>query len=66
MIRLKEQGLSYAQIGDVYGISRQRVYQIVSKGKKNYPTMTIKSPSTAPRGSRKGIKKVLRGITREN
>ncbi len=29
--KLKGKGLSYAQIGDVYGISRQRVFQIVNK-----------------------------------
>jgi len=29
--KLKGKGLSYAQIADAYGISRQRVFQIVNK-----------------------------------
>lgn len=33
MIQLKKQGLSYAQIAVRYGISRQRVYQIISRDK---------------------------------
>ena len=33
MIHLKKQGLSYAQIAVRYGISRQRVYQIISRDK---------------------------------
>jgi len=32
--KLKGKGLSYAQIGDAYGISRQRVFQIVNKKRK--------------------------------
>ncbi len=31
--KLKGKGLSYAQIADAYGISRQRVFQIVNKPK---------------------------------
>lgn len=30
MIRLKEKGYSYGSIGDLYGISRQRVHQLIS------------------------------------
>jgi len=29
--KLKEKGLSLADIGEVYGITRQRVFQIVNK-----------------------------------
>jgi DNA invertase Pin-like site-specific DNA recombinase len=34
IVKLKEKGLSYAQIADAYGISRQRVFQIVNKKKR--------------------------------
>lgn len=34
---LKAQGLSYAQIGDKLGISRQRVYQIQKAGESPAP-----------------------------
>jgi len=61
IIKLKEQGLSYAQIAIAYGISRQRVCQICKKKLTN--SATQKSPQTDLRASRKGIKKVLCGIT---
>jgi predicted XRE-type DNA-binding protein len=35
--KLNEQGLSYGQIAKAFGITRQRICQIVNKGKKNLP-----------------------------
>lgn len=31
MVRLRERGLTYTEIGAVYGITKQRVYQIIGK-----------------------------------
>ncbi|MCJ7829386.1 MAG: helix-turn-helix domain-containing protein [Dehalococcoidia bacterium] len=33
--KLNEQGLSYGQIAKAFGITRQRICQIVNKSKKN-------------------------------
>jgi len=54
MIRLKQQGSSYAQIATIYGISRQRVFQIVSKGKEKL--------TTKPQG--RGLKRFFVGLLR--
>lgn len=31
MFQLKEMGLTYQTIGDLYGLSRQRIHQVVGK-----------------------------------
>ena len=36
MCKLNEEGKSYAEIAAIYGISRQRVFQILRKGDKRY------------------------------
>ena len=33
MLQKRQRGLSYAQIGAIYGITRQRVFQIVKRDK---------------------------------
>jgi len=44
MLKLKQQGQSYAQIATRYGITRQRVFQIVSRSKEKLPNNAQQNP----------------------
>ena len=60
MLRLKQQGLSYAQIGGRYGITRQRVFQIVKRDKKKLTPDVYKNPLSQPSEPQgRGIKRFL-------
>lgn len=48
MIHLKQQGSSYAEIAAMYGISRQRVHQIVKRDGKRITPHTRKNPLNQP------------------
>jgi len=58
MLRLKQRGFSYAQIGARYGITRQRVFQIVKRDKKKltpYANRNPLKPTSEPQG--RGLKR---------
>jgi 5-methylcytosine-specific restriction endonuclease McrA len=41
MEQLREQGLAYSEIGDIFGISRQRVFQIINENEKNRKPISV-------------------------
>jgi len=57
MLQLKEQGFSYAEIAEMYGISRQRVFQVITRDKGKLQECSTRKPLKATSGAReRGLK----------